>query len=182
MKCESYNTNGGRNRLPRFPENRRRGSECMRNYTHNWGFDWALGRLFVSVTRFVVLVFLATGTSAPPANADSSFEPVWEEIKTRSTPAQLYGFLYELPKGGNLHTHFAGSVPMEVLLKTAIDKAESGGQTFYTRVKINNCAEDCTGKRLDYAGTSAPIVYYQTISEPTWESLSPCCRSEFKPL
>ncbi len=116
------------------------------------------------------------------AEAENSFEPVWEEIKSQSTPAQLYAFLFQLPKGGNLHTHFAGSVPMEYLLEIARDKNRNGGQEFYTRVKINNCGEDCSGRRLDYAGTSAPIVYFQTTREVTWKSLSSCCQSEYKPL
>jgi len=128
----------------------------------------------------LVMVVAVIGSSA--AGAENSFEPVWEEIKRQSNPNQLYAFLFQLPKGGNLHTHFAGSVPMEYLLEAARAGSRNGGPEYYTRVRINNCGEDCSGLRIDYAGTSAPIVYFQTINEITWNSLSDCCRGEYKAL
>ena len=141
-----------------------------------------LSRIFSAIIGSLIFMLVAVSSQATKAEATNSFEPVWEKIKSQSTTAQLYGFLYQLPKGGNLHTHFAGSVPMEYLLEIARDRSRNGGQEFYTRVKINNCGEDCTGRRLDYAGTSAPIVYFQTLGEATWKSLSSCCRDEYKPL
>ncbi|MFQ5791065.1 MAG: hypothetical protein ACE5JI_11395 [Acidobacteriota bacterium] len=101
----------------------------------------------------------------------SSFASKLEEIKATATPRQLYAFLYDLPKGADLHNHLGGAGLAETWLELATDPRRNEGQEFYTRVQIHNCG-DC----------SAPLLYFHTTRKSAWKALSPCCRGEYKPM
>ncbi|MFQ5792845.1 MAG: adenosine deaminase, partial [Acidobacteriota bacterium] len=117
------------------------------------------------VLRFLEAFVGAPGSSAP------SFSAKFEEIKRQATPVELYAFLYDLPKGGDLHNHLGGSGLAETWFRLATDKARNGGREYFTRLRINNC------------GTCpAPLIYFHTIQEATWKALPPCCRSEYEPM
>src|SRR5882672_10690660 len=77
--------------------------------------------------RYLVLLpLLALTVSA------ASFADRFEEIKQTAKPAELYTFLYALPKGGDLHNH-SGSERPEWIYAICTDPARNGGDTFYTR-------------------------------------------------
>ncbi|HKB57737.1 MAG TPA: hypothetical protein VKC51_09115 [Lacunisphaera sp.] len=61
------------------------------------------------------------------------FSARFEEIKRTARPAELYAFLYALPKGGDLHNHSGAERP-EWIYAVCTDPARNGGDTFYTRV------------------------------------------------
>lgn len=63
------------------------------------------------------------------------FADRFEAIKRTATPAQLYTFLYALPKGGDLHNH-SGSERPEWIYAILTDPARNGGDTFYTRARF----------------------------------------------
>ncbi len=101
-----------------------------------------------------------------------SFSERFEEIKREATPEELYRILYDLPKGGDLHNHLGGSGLTETLWPLVSDAEVNGGLRFYTRVRMNECALEC----------SRPLLYFHTIRESVWQSLTPCCREEYEPL
>jgi len=100
------------------------------------------------------------------------FDARFEEIKKNVPPGELYAFLYDLPKGGDLHNHLGGSGLAETWLEIATDKARNGGQDFYTRVSLQDCEVDCP----------TPLVRYHTLGEAAWKRLSPCCRDQYRAL
>ncbi len=109
---------------------------------------------------------------ASTASVAGDFSERFETIKREATPEELYRILYAVPKGGDLHNHLGGAAFDDILWQLAIDKSVNGGQTFRTRVRINNCSGGC--------GT--PLVYFHTVSDQTWSAMSPCCREEYEPL
>ncbi len=96
-----------------------------------------------------------------------SFADRFDAIRREATPEELYRVLYDLPKGGDLHDHLGGAVFPETWFRLAAE-----GGTFYTRVRLGECAATCV----------APLLQYHTVLESTWSRLPPCCRSEYEPL
>ncbi len=79
----------------------------------------------------ITLLLLALAASAHAA----AFAGRFEEIKKTAKPAELYTFLYALPKGGDLHNH-SGSERPEWIYAILTDPARNGGDTFYTRARF----------------------------------------------
>ena len=100
------------------------------------------------------------------------FSARFETIKREATPEELYRILYAVPKGGDLHNHLGGAAFDDILWQLATDESVNGGQTFRTRVRINNCSLGC----------GMPLSYFHTVSDQTWDAMSPCCRQEYEPL
>ena len=53
----------------------------------------------------------------------SDFAAQFERIKANATKAQLYTFLYAVPKGGDLHHHSGGCWQMDSLYQVATNTA-----------------------------------------------------------
>lgn len=97
--------------------------------------------------------------------------PHWfETIKKSASKEQLYSFLYDLPKGGDLHNHMGLSYLAETWYDAATDARRKGNE-FYTRIRISNCAD-----------SSEPLVLFRTIQRSTYNKLSDCRKSEYHPL
>ena len=60
----------------------------------------------------------------------SDFSDRFEQIKTHATKADLFTFLYAMPKGGDLHHHSGGCWQMDTLFQVATDPARNGGNRF----------------------------------------------------
>jgi adenosine deaminase CECR1 len=101
----------------------------------------------------------------------------FEEVKATATPAQMYRFLYALPKGGDLHNHLPGAARSEWFWDAAM-AAEARGYVYYTRVRIENCAP----YGHDEFGPGKALLLFKTIQASTFDSLDACARSEFKRL
>lgn len=102
---------------------------------------------------------------------DSLFSTSFEQIKKTATKEQLYTFLFDLPKVGDLHNHLDGSNRPEWWFRVATDKTLSGNKNFYTRIRNMNCEDN-----------NEPVVYYQNIRESAYNQFSPCMKSEYKSL
>jgi adenosine deaminase CECR1 len=100
----------------------------------------------------------------------ASFEQQFELIKRQGGPRQLYTFLFDLPKGGDLHLHFGLSTPPAQLFAAATDPARSHGNEFYTRTKFNNC------------DSGEPLLRFRTIQRATYRALSDCAKGEYENL
>lgn len=96
------------------------------------------------------------------------FDARFDAIKQSATPSQLYAFLWDLPKGGDLHNHAAFAVPPELWLDAA---ARSTANPFFTRVRFENCP-----------GDSGPLVRFRTILRSSFQQLDECRRREYLPL
>jgi adenosine deaminase CECR1 len=109
----------------------------------------------------ILLLALATAASA------ASFSARFEEIKKAATPAELYTFLYALPKGGDIHNH-SGSERPEWIYAILTDPARNGGDTFYTRARIP-AAPDAI----------APAKLYHNLRQSGYDHLAPNVRAEY---
>lgn len=101
----------------------------------------------------------------------------FEDFKAAATKEQLHQFLYEMPKGGDLHHHMSGSGFSEWWFDLALD-AKKDGYVYYTKVKLNNCRE------YGWQGfkTTPYHLMFQTIMESRWQALPECERKEYLPL
>jgi adenosine deaminase CECR1 len=111
------------------------------------------------------------------ANPAHAAERWFEDVKAAATPAQLYRFLYALPKGGDLHNHLAGAVRSEWFWDAAMAE-EARGYVYYTRVRIENCAP----YGHDEFGPGKALLLFKNIQASTFGTLDACARSEFKRL
>lgn len=101
----------------------------------------------------------------------TDFSPRFDAIRARATPAQLYAFLYALPKGSDLHNHSGGSERPEWLLAACTDPARNGGDTFYTRIRFASATD-----------AIASTARYRTIRRYTYEQVAPAVRAEYVAL
>src|SRR6202790_5387406 len=101
----------------------------------------------------------------------------FEEVKATATPAQMYRFLYALPKGGDLHNHLPGAVRSEWFWDAAMAE-ETRGYVYYTRVRIGNCAP----YGHDESGPAKALLLFKTIQANSFQTLDACGKSEFKRL
>jgi adenosine deaminase CECR1 len=101
----------------------------------------------------------------------------FEQLKATATPLQLYQFLYAMPKGGDLHNHLPGAVRSEWYWEAAV-AAQARGYTYYTRVRIANCAP----YGHDEFGPDKALLLFKNIQGSSFEKLDACARSEFKRL
>lgn len=101
----------------------------------------------------------------------AGFGDVFERIKTQSSKADLFRFLYAVPKAGDLHHHSGGCWQMDTLYQVATNTARNGGNRFYTRVRAGTCEGDTNAWRQ-----------FQTIASYTWKALPECQQKEFAAL
>lgn len=105
------------------------------------------------------------------ALAASDFAARYDAIRAAASPEQLYRFLYALPKGGDLHNHFGGSVIPEWKWDVLTDPSLNGGDTYYARVRFNVSPD-----AVD------PRVRNHTIRQHTYDQLDAQKQSEYVAL
>jgi adenosine deaminase CECR1 len=101
----------------------------------------------------------------------SDFSTRYDAIRAQASPEQLYRFLYALPKGGDLHNHFGGSIIPEWKWDILTDSTRNGGDTFYARARFAVSAD-----AID------PRVRNHTIRQHTYDQLASPKQSEYVPL
>lgn len=119
-------------------------------------------RLFPALS--LCLVLATSATAATPGDR-------FEEIKRTASPAELYTFLYALPKGGDIHNHFGGSNLPEWWFEAALDPAVNGGERFYARTRF-----------LNHADSPQPFIQFVTIREAEFNALPGHLRGEYEPM
>lgn len=132
--------------------------------------DFSIAGTCLIARKFVMrlILFLAGFSYASLSISAADFSSRFEEIKHHAKPAELYAFLYALPKGGDLHNHLGGAIRSEWWYAAATDPVRNGGDTFYTRVKFT------TG--ID---TGVPLVLFQTIRRATYAHLSTAEQADY---
>ena len=116
-----------------------------------------------------ILFLLNLACVAAAAAAD--FSARFDEIKRTAQPAELYTFLYALPKGGDLHNHLGGAGRPEWWYECATNPALNGGDTVYTRVKFSAPAD-----------TGTPLVLFRTIRQATYDQLAAEAKADYARL
>lgn len=100
-----------------------------------------------------------------------SFGTRFDEIAARASPERLYAFLYDMPKGGDLHNHSGGAYRAEWIYAVCTDPARNGGEVFYTRARFAGAP--------DFVD---PAARFRTIRSKTYEMLAPAAKAEYVPL
>lgn len=101
----------------------------------------------------------------------------FETFKQKATPEELYSFLYQMPKGGDLHNHLSGSIRTEWFYDLALAQADRG-YTYYTRVKIENCRPYGSNQ----FGSDPYLLFFYNLQESSWNQLNDCEKSEYVKL
>ncbi len=101
------------------------------------------------------------------------FAERFEAIKTGATKEQLYRFLYDLPKGGDLHHHLAGAGFGEDWYAIGTDPARNGGNRFYTRTRLAHYQEESGAE---------PAILFKTIQKSAYDALPESLRADYEPL
>lgn len=124
-------------------------------------------RILARAQAFLLAIVLACTASA------AQFGPRFDEIAARATPAQLYAFLYDLPKGGDLHNHAGGSNRAEWIYAVCTDPTRNGGDTIYARARFKEAPA-----ALDPAGR------FRTIRREAFDLIpdSDPAKAEYVPL
>ena len=119
-----------------------------------------------------VLCFVVMGAvhGQQAAGGTEAFAGRFEEIRAGATPAQLYAFLYDLPKGGDLHHHLGGDGLPEDWYAIASDPARNGGNTYYTRVSLAH---------YHFAQGKPPFLD-KTIQKATFDALPVAEQGDYK--
>ena len=98
----------------------------------------------------------------------------FEKFKSEASDSELHEFLYEMPKGGDLHLHLSGSGFPEWWYELAI-ASEQSGYVYYTKIRLNNCRLP----NWDSFSVRPYHLMYQTLVSHNWEKLSKCEKGEF---
>src|SRR5882762_7673042 len=104
-----------------------------------------------------------------PVGHPAAAERWFEEFKAKATPKQLYTFLYALPKGGDLHNHLGGAARSEWLWAAALAQQDKG-YTYYTKVRIQNCA----GYGTDEFGRNPYLLLFKNLQVSDYQNLDSC--------
>jgi adenosine deaminase CECR1 len=105
-----------------------------------------------------------------PVFGQEDFAARFDDIRKNATDAELYRFLYEMPKGGDLHNHMGGENLPETWYKVATN-TKLVEDEFYVRTKLLNCPD-----------STEPLIYGITINKATYQALSPGRQKEYEPL
>jgi adenosine deaminase CECR1 len=101
----------------------------------------------------------------------AGFSSRFENIRESSSPADLYAFLFALPKGGDLHHHNGLSIYASVWYAAATAPRTLQRNAFYTMTQLGNCSD-----------TPDTQPRYYTIQRSHFEHLSACQQSLYQPL
>jgi adenosine deaminase len=114
------------------------------------------------MTRIITLFFFFIVQTGFSQNADLYFE------KIRNNEALLTAFFQQMPKGGDLHHHFSGSIYAEPLLERAIAK------DFYLNLETMQVSKNkpTTGNWETFSTlkNSGKLAFYQQQIMQTWSA------------
>ncbi len=116
-------------------------------------YTQGLSRLRIAVCSLTLLVICAGAISAQPQTEKTArhFDSV------RNSPAKLFAFLVEMPKGGDLHSHLSGAIYAESFIQWA---AESGACINTTTMAASL---PCQSNQIPIANALSNSVLFQQI-------------------
>jgi len=123
--------------------------------------------------KFIGRFLCAMLFSGAAAASDGWFEA----FKRDASDAELYRFLYAMPKGGDLHNHMSGAGFPEWWYRLALQQ-EKRGYVYYTKVRIENCR----GYGTDEFSVQPYLLLFRNILAASYDKLPECEKREYKPL
>jgi adenosine deaminase CECR1 len=102
----------------------------------------------------------------------------FDDFKNKATDKQLYQFLYNMPKGADLHHHASGTSFPRWWYELATNSTLNGGYRYYTKVTLNLCQ----GYGQNAFGFNSPMLAFVNISEHSYLKLSECEQKNYKQL
>jgi adenosine deaminase CECR1 len=127
------------------------------------------------VSQFVICHANASESISESNNKNNAW---FDDFKASATDKQLYTFLYNMPKGADLHNHSSGSNFPRWWYELAINTELNGGYSYYTKVALNLCQ----GYGQNAFGFSPPNLTFVNISQHTYEQLSACEKKNYSAL
>jgi adenosine deaminase CECR1 len=121
----------------------------------------------VTAPKFLAALVLGLTLEAQP---EPGFATRFAEIRDQSSKEQLYAFLYQLPKGGDLHHHAGLSFFASHLYQLASNPTH--GYRYYTRIKVSPCNPALDG----------PFSIYENLAGHSYDALDACQKQDFLPL
>ncbi|MCF6193717.1 MAG: hypothetical protein L3J46_05220 [Kangiellaceae bacterium] len=119
-----------------------------------------------------VLILLITLSSCISTELKKPSADWFESIKNNNDKTDLYRFLHDMPKGGDLHNHLSGAGFSEWWFDLAIAE-QVRGYKYYTRIGSNSCGDNSDQKT---------IILFQNISKINYSKLPPCIKQQYKEL
>ena len=128
------------------------------------------------VLTFACFTMLSVQARGPAPTI--GFGERFELIKAEATAEELYRFLYDLPKGGDIHNHLGGSSRSEWWYALAVDEERNGGYRYYTKTEIHNCPSG----RARPVGARPYLLYFHNIQASTYAALDECKQREYQAI
>ena len=119
-----------------------------------------------------VLILLITLSSCISTELKEPRAGWFEAIKKSNDKTDLYRFLHNMPKGGDLHNHLSGAGFSKWWFDLAIAE-QARGYKYYTRIGNNSCDESLVQNT---------IIQFKNISKINYYKLSPCIKKQYKAL
>jgi len=101
----------------------------------------------------------------------ADFSGRFVEIRDSASPAELYAFLFALPKGGDLHHHNGLSIYANVWYAAATSPKTLLRNSFFTLTKFGNCP-----------GADDAVRRFHTIQRSTYDALDACQKAQYQAL
>jgi len=102
----------------------------------------------------------------------------FETFKAQASDQQLYKFLYNMPKGADLHHHASGSNFPRWWYELATNTKLNGGYRYYTKTKLTLCQ----GYGQNAFGYGSPTLTFVNVSAHTYAKLSACEQKNYKEI
>jgi hypothetical protein len=115
----------------------------------------ALSRLKIAVRSLILIIAFACAVAAQPTAQTEKTVRYFESV--RSSPAKLFTFLVQMPKGGDLHSHLSGAIYAESFIRWA---AESGACINTTTMAASL---PCQPNQIPIANALSNSVLFQQI-------------------
>jgi adenosine deaminase CECR1 len=136
-------------------------------------------RSFTSLVLLVSpLIFCQSFAVAAAQKTENSQANWFNDFKQQASDKQLYKFLYNMPKGADLHNHSSGSNFPRWWYELATNTKLNGGYRYYTKTKLTLCQ----GYGQNAFGYGSPTLTFVNISEHTYDKLNACEQKNYTQL
>jgi len=125
---------------------------------------------FISIFIAIIVFLPVMGKAEQP-------EGWFEAFKRQASDEELHQFLFEMPKGGDLHQHLSGALFSEWWLDLALH-ASKDGYEYFTRVEVNNCQP----YGHNAFGAQPANLMFHNLMRVNYEALSPCEKPQYLAL
>ena len=136
-------------------------------------------KLLISIIVLSGQLLFAQVTATEHTSKSNKLVNNWfNDFKSTASDKDLYSFLYNMPKGADLHNHASGSNFPRWWYELATNHQINGGYRYYTKVNVNLCE----GYGKNAFGGASPHLLFVNISQNTYENLSACQKKSYKLL